>query len=226
MADRRRDPRFIVCRERAHAIAEPLRDESRIFRESVSGVAVDPPVVFALQLGRQIPVVERREGFNVALEQSVNQAVVEIDTGSDDCAGSGRLNSRPGNGEAIPSHAERGDQVEVRLESVVMIASDLSVGAVRDDAGKAAELIPDRVALAVGGRGTLDLKGAAGNTPDKARREALGKLIKRFEIVHLIGCLSVSKEYRDFRRCRFSPCAHYEPWTRGSPAPPGEDHSA
>src|ERR1700722_9276904 len=107
-----------------------------------------------------------------------------------------------------------------------MIARDLSVRAVRDDAGKAAELIPDRVALAADRRRTLDLKGAAGNTPDKARREALGKLIKRFDIVHLIGCLSVSKEYRDFRRCRFSPCAHYEPWTRGSRVPQGEDQSA
>ena len=80
VADRRRDPRFIVSRERAHAITEPPRDERGVFRESIGGVPIGPPVVFALQRGRQIPVVESREGFDAALEQSVNQAVVEIDT--------------------------------------------------------------------------------------------------------------------------------------------------
>src|SRR5277367_4585681 len=184
VADGRRDPRFIMRRERAHAIADSLRDESGVFRESVGRVSVGPPVVFTLQCSRQVPVVESREGFNVALEQSVNQTAVEIDAGSDGRAGSRRLNSRPGNLEAIRSHAKPGNQVEVRLEPVVMIAGDLSVGTVRNDARKAAELIPDRVALAVGGRGTLDLKRAAGNAPDEAGREAVGKLIERFNVVH------------------------------------------
>jgi len=49
------------------------------------------------------------------------------------------LDSRPGDREAIRSDAELRDQVEVRLESIVMIAGDPSIGAVRDDAGKTAE---------------------------------------------------------------------------------------
>ncbi len=82
-------------RERVHAVAEPLGDERGVFGESVDRVSVGPAVVFALQRSRQIPVVESCEGFNAALEQSVNQTVVEIDSRSDDLTGSCRLNSRP-----------------------------------------------------------------------------------------------------------------------------------
>ena len=84
-----------MCRERAHTIAQALCDERGVIRESVSGVSVGPPVVFALQFSRQVPVVERREGFNAAGEQPVDQTVVEIDAGSGDFAASHRLNSRP-----------------------------------------------------------------------------------------------------------------------------------
>src|ERR1700693_3222036 len=95
VTESRRDPRLVMSRERAHAIAQPLCDERGVLREPVSRVSIGPPVVFALQHSRQVPVVERREGFNVAGEQSVNQAIVEFETGSGDLAGSLWLNSRP-----------------------------------------------------------------------------------------------------------------------------------
>src|ERR1700722_17531684 len=109
MSDCRRDPRFVVSRERTHAIAEPLRDEGRVLRETIGRVSVGPPVVVTLQRCRQVPMVESREGFNAALEEPVNQSIVEIDARSEDRAGSRRLNSRPGNGEAIRTHAEASD---------------------------------------------------------------------------------------------------------------------
>src|SRR5258707_4597281 len=165
MADRRRNPRFFMSRERTHAIAEPLCHYRGVFRESVGRVPVGPAIVLALQRRGQVPVVERRERLNIALEQSVDQAVVEIDAASDHFARSCRLDSRPGDREAIRSHAERGDQVEVRFESIVMIACDPAIGTICDDAWKTAELIPNGSALALGGPGAPDLKRTAGNSP-------------------------------------------------------------
>src|ERR1035437_4722758 len=78
VADGRRDPRLVMCRERAHAITEPIRDQRSVVCESEGCGSVGPAIVITLQRSRQVPVVERREGFNIALEQTVNQTVVEI----------------------------------------------------------------------------------------------------------------------------------------------------
>ena len=58
-----------------------------------------------------------------------------------------------------------------------MIARDPSVGTVCNDAGMTAELIPNGNALAVGGRGTLDLECTAGNAPRESRREAIAEFV-------------------------------------------------
>src|SRR5277367_2627399 len=75
---RRCDPGFVVRRERAHAVTEPLHDERGILRKSIGRAAVGPAIVFTLQRGWKIPVIESREGFDAALEQPIDQTLVEI----------------------------------------------------------------------------------------------------------------------------------------------------
>src|ERR1700732_4868922 len=98
-----------------------------------------------------------------------------------------------------------------------MIAGDISIRAICDDTGKTAEIIPDGRALAVGGRGTFDLEGTAGNSPNETRWEASGKLIERLNVVHFSLSFCILESIKAY------PC---EPLTRGSRVRRGEDRSA
>jgi len=91
-----------------------------------------------------------------------------------------------------------------------MIARGPSVGAVRDDAGKTAELIPDRSALAVGDCGAFDLKGTAGDAPDELDGNRMASSSRDSRVVHLAQLSFCFKEYQVLPLGRF----HFGPFAR------------
>src|ERR1700722_13006324 len=167
VAEKHGHPGLIVCGERAHTVAEMSRDQLGILREALCRVPIGPSSMLSLQGGRQVPVIQGCERLDVALEQAVDQPVIEIQTTAVDGAVAVRLHPRPGNGKAIPLNAQCRDQVEIRLEPVVVVTGDLAVRAVRGRTGAQAEFVPDRWPLAVGARRPFDLEGAARDTPSE-----------------------------------------------------------
>ena len=66
------DVRLVVRDPVADAVAEPRRGKMRELGEGLGGVAIGP-AAFVLQRLRQVPVVERDEGRDAALQQRVDQ---------------------------------------------------------------------------------------------------------------------------------------------------------
>src|SRR5581483_7693711 len=171
MAEGGGHPGLVVRDERGYAVADMSRDHGGIVREPLRGVAIGPTVVLVLQRCRKVPVIQRRKRLNVTLEQAVDQPIIELQSPAVDGAVAGRLNPGPRDRKAIPLDAQSRDEVQVRFQAVVVIASHLAVGAIRGRTRAQAELIPDGGPLAVGARRAFDLESAARDAPE----EILGK---------------------------------------------------
>src|SRR4051812_11965302 len=120
---------------------------------------------------RQVPVVERHQRGDAALEEAVDQALVEVEPGLVDPAGPLGEHAGPGHREAVGLQPEVRHQVEVLLDPVVVVARHVSGVAVADLAGRAAERVPDAGGAAVLGRGPLDLERGGRRAPDEALGE-------------------------------------------------------
>ncbi len=90
----------------------------------------------------QFPVVERRGGLEPALQHGVDQAVVEVETLFVDRPAPLGQDARPAGGEAVDVEVRAGQQVEVRLVAVVVIAGDRAVLGAHDVAGGGGEVVP------------------------------------------------------------------------------------
>src|SRR6478672_4350965 len=77
VADPGVDPRFVVRRPEANAVAEPPRDHRRILPKRFSGGAYRPTTCILEGL-RRIPVEERRERLEILGEQLVDKTIVEV----------------------------------------------------------------------------------------------------------------------------------------------------
>src|SRR6185312_7999439 len=71
----------------------------------------------------------------------------------------------------VALQAERRHEVEVLAPAVVVVAGDVAGVAVLDDAGEAAEGVPDRVGAPVLVRRSLDLVGGGGGAETESRWE-------------------------------------------------------
>ena len=141
----------------------------RVVDEAVHGVARRPAAV-VLQRLRQVPVVQRQVGPHAAREQAVDQPFVEVQALGIPGAAAGGLHPRPADREAVGVDAQRGDEVEVAAQAVDVVAGDVAIAAVGDGAGLAAEAVPDRLALAVGGGGALRSGRRWSPRPRRSRR--------------------------------------------------------
>src|SRR5262245_44241913 len=112
-ADESRTPGLVVSDPVTHPIAEPPADDIRELREFSHGIAVAPaaPVLQAL---RQVPVIERRPGFEATRERAVDEPRVEIEAllirGTARAVGQ---DSRPGDRKPIGVQAQARGKVEV-----------------------------------------------------------------------------------------------------------------
>ena len=174
MAQLGHHPGLVVGGDGGDAITESRRHGARIVDEARHGVARRPAAV-VLQGLRQVPVVQGQVGRDAARQQAVDQALVELQPGLVERAPPLGLDARPADREAVGIDPQGRDQVQVGVQPVVVVTGPAAVGAVGDGAGLATEAVPDRLALAVGLRGALDLERASGDAPDEVRREAAVK---------------------------------------------------
>jgi hypothetical protein len=86
-------------------------------------------------------------------------------------AGSGRLDARPGDREALALLIEAPGERDVLRVEVVLVAGDVAGDAAADLAGGVGEAVPDGFALAVLVPCALVLVGGCGGAPEEAFRE-------------------------------------------------------
>ncbi len=186
VAHRRDDPGLVVGGDRGEPIAQPRVHAERVVDEAAHGVALGPAAALLQGLG-QVPVVQRQVGLDAARQQAIHQALVEAEAARVPGAVPLGLHTRPRHREAVGIDAERGDQVEVVLQAVVVVAGDSAVAAVGDGARLAAEAVPDRRPLAVGLGRAFDLERAGGHTPDEVVGKAAVRIDGQDGRVHLEG---------------------------------------
>src|SRR5690606_30444588 len=149
-----------------HAIAEAPRQELRVVGEPARAVGVEPPAPLKEREGI-VPVKEGDVGLDVAREQRVDEAIVEIQAPLVGCARTLGQHARPAHARAIRVDAQGGEQLDVLRVAPVVIAGDAPVVAVPDRSGAFAERVPDAGPLTVEVMGTLDLIGGGCRTPDE-----------------------------------------------------------
>src|SRR5665213_1842921 len=154
-----RDPSFDVVTERS-------RDEVDVLGESFGGVA-HAPATRVLEGLWQVPVIEGDGGFDVAFEQSIDEASIEVEPALVGGTLTGGLDTWPRDRKAVRAHAELTQEIEVFAHTVVVIAGDVTGVAVPHGAGTPTEGVPDGWTSPVDGRGAFDLIRGGGGAPEK-----------------------------------------------------------
>ncbi len=152
----------------SHPIAEPAADHIDERSEVLHDAASEPAAAVVLQRLRQIPVVERQEWGDASLEQSINQARVEVEPGFVDAASTFGHDSRPGDRKTIGVQVELAHELDVFPPSMVVIAGDVAGLIVDDVSGVVGEGIPDTWPTPVFSHGTFDLVRRRGSAPVEA----------------------------------------------------------
>ena len=168
MAEPRHDPGLVVRYPVVHTVAQPVRDDLRVVGEAVDCLAVGPAATVLQGLG-QVPVVERDERPDAALEQELDQAIVEVEPRSVGPPASFRLHARPGHREAVGAQAHLAHQGHVVAGAMIVIVGGLTGAAVGDLARDGGEDVPNALAPPILMRRALDLIGARGRAPEKVR---------------------------------------------------------
>jgi hypothetical protein len=171
VAEERDHPRLVVGDPLRDHVAELLRHQPRVLGEALGRVARRPAAA-VLQRLREIPVVQRGDRLDPALEQPLDEAAVEADAARVERAAPVRLHPRPGDREAVALDPHRREQVEVLAPAVVVVAGDVAGVPVDDVAGRVAEAVPDRLAAAVLVPRALDLVRRGRRAELEARRVA------------------------------------------------------
>ncbi len=146
------------------AVPQAVGDDRGILGEPVRGVPVQP-AAGVLQVLREVPVEEGGQRGDAHCQQVVHQPVVEGESGGIRRPGTGGLDARPGDGEAVAVEPEAAHQLDVLGMAVVVVAGHRTRVAVADGAGAGSEGVPDRGAAAVLVHRSLDLVGGGGGTP-------------------------------------------------------------
>jgi hypothetical protein len=151
-----RAPGLVEGAPQLDPVAEPPGDDPGVVGEPVGGVAIDP-AAGVFQSLRQVPVVERRDGQDVAFEQLIDEAVVEGDADRVSRAGAVRLHPGPGNREAVCRKPDLGHQADVLPVAFVVVRGMVAGLPRHGPARGGAECVPDGRGAAVYRRGALDL---------------------------------------------------------------------
>ncbi len=155
----------------ADAVAQRAEEDVRVVGEALRGPALGPAP--RLLEGRgQVPVVDRRRGLDAGLEEGVGQAAVVVEAGLERPARAGRLDARPGDGEAVRADAEASEELDILGPAAVGVAGEVAGHAPEHGPGPAAEVVPYRPAAAVRRGRALDLVGGGRRAPEEARGEA------------------------------------------------------
>ena len=99
-------------------VTEFLREELCVLGEALRRLTAGPAAAILERL-RELPVIDGRDGRDPSIAQPVDQRAVVVEAAPIDLAPPGRLNPRPGDREAIRTHAELAQQCEILLGPVV-----------------------------------------------------------------------------------------------------------
>lgn len=132
-------------------------------------ICADRPTALAA-LG-QVPAIEGDDGLDVAGAQRIDETPIVVQAGFADCALAIGLHAGPGDGEAVNRDTELCHELDVRVDSVVVIASNVAIVPVVHSAGIVGESVPDRPTLPVVAGGTFYLICGRRDSPEKALRE-------------------------------------------------------
>jgi hypothetical protein len=134
------NPRLVVGDPLRHHVAEAVRHQRRVLREALGGVAHRPAPVVLARRG-QVPVVQRRDRLDAALEQPLGEPAVERHAARVQPPAAVGLHARPRDREAVALERQPDHQVEVRTPAPVLVARDLAAVAARDRAREPAEVV-------------------------------------------------------------------------------------
>ena len=161
IAEEGRAPRLVEGRPAPDPSGEVLRHRFCVISEPVCRGAVDPTTLILERAG-EIPVIERGHRSDPASKQTVDQSVVERETGLRECTSPLRHHTRPADRESIGIDSQPGKQVEILLESVHVVAGHRPGRAVDHLARRLREVIPG---AATSTRDvSLDLPGGRGHS--------------------------------------------------------------
>ncbi len=104
-------------------------------------------------------MIERDPRLDAHFKQSIDQSIVERESRLVDLTAAARQDAGPCDREAIGVDAQLLHDPDIRQPSMVVVAGDIARIAIVRFARCMAESIPDRLATAIGPRGTLDLIG-------------------------------------------------------------------
>ena len=174
VADECRHPRLVQRHPLRDAVAQRAEHGGCVVGEALGGLPGGPASEPRLQRLRQVPVVQRHDRRDVALEQLVDEPCVEAEAALVSRPATLREDPRPGDAEAIRLEPELLHQVEVLRPAVVVVAGNVPGVAVLGHAGRVTEAVPDRLAAAVLVDGALDLVRGRGGPPQEISRERHG----------------------------------------------------
>ncbi|MNC62770.1 hypothetical protein D3C75_1128270 [compost metagenome] len=109
--------------------------------KSIDGIPVLPAALL-LQRLRQLPVIERAEGLNAAIEQRCDEFFVILYPFRIHFTAASRINARPGDGEAVGFDAQLLHQPDILLIALIAVAGHTGIIAVINTAGNGGELVP------------------------------------------------------------------------------------
>ncbi len=147
-------------------VPERRRDQVGVLAEAPRGLPVQPAAAVFEGL-RQIPVVQRDDRVDAAVQQRVDQPVVERHPARVGRAGAVGLDPRPRHRQVVGVHAQPGHQRHVLAVAVVVVAGHVTGRTVGHPAGLVGERVPHRDAGAVLGGGAFHLVRGGGHAPDK-----------------------------------------------------------
>ena len=170
VSEDRHHPRLVVRDPALDDVAELGRHVRRVVGEAQRGVTHRPAAGLLAGL-REVPVVERRDGLDAALQAALDQPPIPRHAARVQRPAPVRLHPRPGDREAIGLDPQRCHQVEIGRPAVVVIAGHVAGVAVDHGARLVAEAVPDRLAAPVLAHGAFDLVGRGGRAEAEPRRE-------------------------------------------------------
>ena len=146
------------------AIAQRARHQFDVVGEAGRRIAIGPASGIFERL-RQVPVIERDQRADVGFEQGIHETAVVIDAFGIRRTAPVRLNSRPGNREAVAVQIHRPHQRNVFAPAMIGVAGYVAGVAILDFARGVREAVPDGFALAVFFPRAFNLVSGSGGAP-------------------------------------------------------------
>lgn len=165
-------PRFVQRGPRVDTVAEAIGYHRSVVGQRVCGFAIQP-TAFIAQILRQIPMVERYDRLDAALQQCVDDALVEVEAPVVDDAVGRWHDARHGDRKTVGVNAEILEQRQILAPTVIRVRCHITGIASQRGARGMAERVPNRGAATILVRRTLNLIRRRSRTKYKILRKSV-----------------------------------------------------